>query len=255
MTKDDKSAEDIFGDVEVKEDTEQVTEVNESGVMVPKITDPEWNAYVLTLFDESELVDGDTDNPKPMVAGLRRVAELILGRIVAAGPTQVFPATDKDHPGRATVVFNVVFEDGSSFSDVADSWEGNTNDDFVVFTTAIASTRAEARALRKALRLKSVSAEEVTSKDTASIARQATRVSESKKPTDGEVKDDSYMSSKQDSFINTLCDRAKVDRDKFTESFGLEPNDRVQKKIASEMIDKLNGYINGAEEVPTEILN
>ena len=61
--------------------------------------------------------------------------------------------------------------DGSTFCDVADSWEGNTDDMFCVYSTATAATRAEGRALRKALRLRVVAAEEVTKKDTAKIAQ------------------------------------------------------------------------------------
>jgi len=57
------------------------------------------------------------------------------------------------------------------YSEVADSWEGNTDDMFCAFAVAIASTRAEARALRKALKIKGVAAEELTKKDTAKIVR------------------------------------------------------------------------------------
>ena len=78
----------------------------------PDPTSPEWNDYVLGLFAENELYDG-----RPLCAGLRRVAELLLGRIVISRPTQVFPPTAGDTIGRATVIWEVVFEDGSIFSD------------------------------------------------------------------------------------------------------------------------------------------
>ena len=139
----------------------------------PNPTDVEWNDYVLSLFDEKELYDG-----RPLCAGLRRVAELLLGRMVISRPTQVFPPTEGDSIGRATVIWEVVFEDGSVFSDVADCWEGNTDDTFCVFNTATAATRAEGRALRKALRLKTVAAEEMTKKNTASIVRSISQTKE-----------------------------------------------------------------------------
>lgn len=118
---------------------------------VPPITSIEWNDYVMSKFDEAELFDG-----MPLAAGLRRVAELLLGTIVYSGPTQVFPPKDDGSHGRATVVWKIEFANGVCFSDVADCWEGNTDDAFCAFAVATAATRAEARALRKALRLKAV---------------------------------------------------------------------------------------------------
>ena len=86
----------------------------------PDPTSPEWNSYVLSLFVDGELYEG-----RPLCAGLRRVAELLLGRIVSSRPTQVFAPQGGNEIGRATVIWEIVFEDGSLFSDVADCWEGN----------------------------------------------------------------------------------------------------------------------------------
>ena len=130
----------------------------------PSTTDPGWNDYVMSKFTEKELYDGN-----PLVNGLRRVAELVIGPIVYSGPTQVFPPQRDDHHGRATVVFTVEFENGMRYSEVADCWEGNTDDMFCAYAIATASTRAEGRALRKALRIRAVAAEEMTKKDTAKI--------------------------------------------------------------------------------------
>lgn len=160
------SNDDLFESVELE--TPSNTEVGTKDVVQPavSITDVEWNDYVLSNFNDNEMFDG-----RPLCAGLRRVAELLLGRIVVSRPTQIFPPTSGDEIGRATVVWEVVFEDGSIFSDVADAWEGNTDDTFCVFNTATAATRAEGRALRKALRIKTVAAEEMTTKDTAKVAK------------------------------------------------------------------------------------
>ena len=51
----------------------------------PSTTDPGWNDYVMSKFTEKELYDGN-----PLVNGLRRVAELVIGPIVYSGPTQDF---------------------------------------------------------------------------------------------------------------------------------------------------------------------
>ena len=127
------------------------------------------------------------------------MAELVIGPIVYSGPTQVFPPQRDDHHGRATVVFTVEFENGMRYSEVADCWEGNTDDMFCAYAIATASTRAEGRALRKALRIRAVAAEEMTKKDTAKIVRE---LSSKKDTSDGGYDDSSRMSDAQYNFID-----------------------------------------------------
>jgi hypothetical protein len=202
----------------------------------PSPTDIEWNDYVLGLFDENELYDG-----RPLCAGLRRVAELLLGRIVSSRPTQVFPPTEGDSIGRATVIWEVVFEDGSLFSDVADCWEGNTDDTFCVFNTATAATRAEGRALRKALRIKTVAAEEMTKKNTASIVRSISQAKEMAN-TDGEYNDSSRITDPQARFVDGKCKQLNIDVEVFfKEIFNADVKRKVTKSQASDAIRLLGG--------------
>ena len=149
---------------------------------IPNYLLPTWTDEVMLLFANDELIDGN-----PTVAGLRRVAEIVIGPIISSRPTQVFPVNG-DGPGRATVSYTVTFHDHSSpmgvleFGDVADVWIGNSDPLFVGFAVAAAATRAEGRALRKALKLKKVAAEELTKVDDpqdwmlASIAELGARV-------------------------------------------------------------------------------
>lgn len=138
-------------------------------VVVPDYLSPEWDSYVMGHFAPYELVDG-----YPNTAGLRRVAELLLGPIIESGPIQVFPV-EGNGAGRATVVFSVTFKwsmDGGDkriYSEVADVWHANTDLLFAAFAVATASTRAEGRALRKALKLRKCSAEELTKQDVSKI--------------------------------------------------------------------------------------
>ena len=214
----------------------------------PNITSPEWNDYVLDLFDNSELFDG-----RPTCAGLRRVAELVLGQIVSSRPTQVFPPTDGDTIGRATVVWEVVFRDGSVFSDVADCWEGNTDDTFCVFNTATAATRAEGRALRKALRLRTVAAEEVTNKNTASIVRSISQT-KNMDTTSGEYEDSDRMTDAQSNFVNGKCKQLNIDVTKmFQEVFSVSVKRKITKRQASLAIEKLNDYQRGVVTMPDDI--
>jgi hypothetical protein len=213
----------------------------------PSMLSKEWHNYAMTLFDEGELVDGH-----PLVAGLRRVSELVLGRIVFSGPTQVFPVQRDDHHGRATVVFTVKFENGSTYSEVADSWEGNTDDMFCAYAVAIASTRAEARALRKALKIKGVAAEELTKKDTAKIVRE---ISNSTATSDGDFDNQSRMSDAQLNFIDIKCKQLNVDGAKLLkDEFNSTLDKKITKKIASDVIDKLNDFQRDKTAIPEGLI-
>ncbi len=61
-------------------DTRVKNVVQEAGS--PSPTSPDWNEYVLGLFEPTEMYDG-----RPLCHGLRRVAELLMGRIVSSRPT------------------------------------------------------------------------------------------------------------------------------------------------------------------------
>jgi hypothetical protein len=239
--------ENLFDDVELA--TPSNTKVGTKDVIqsdMPSMLSPEWHDYAMTLFQPSEMVDGH-----PLVAGLRRVAEVVLGPIVFSGPTQVFPVQRDDHHGRATVVFTVEFANGMRYAEVADSWEGNTDDMFCAFAVAIASTRAEARALRKALKIKGVAAEELTKKDTAKIVRD---ISTTKQASEGEYDDTSRMSDAQYNFIDVKCKQLNIDGKKLFSKFNADSGKKVSKKVASEIIDELNNFQRDKSSIPEDIL-
>ncbi len=212
----------------------------------PSMLSPEWHDYAMTLFEESEMVDGH-----PLVAGLRRVSELVLGPIVFSGPTQVFPVQRDDHHGRATVVFSVRFANGMEYSEVADSWEGNTDDMFCAYAVAIASTRAEARALRKALKIRGVAAEELTKKDTAKIVRD---ISNNKKSSEGEYNEQDRMSDAQYNFIDIKCKQLNINGEQLFKQHNADHKKKVSKRIASDIIDVLNDYQRDKNTIPESIL-
>lgn len=221
-------------------------------VDLPEYGSKEWNDYIMGLFDPSELIDGN-----PSCAGLRRVAERELGEIMFSGPTQVFPATDNNGPGRATVVFEVVFNwrnsgQSKTFREVADCWHGNTDDLFCAHPVATASTRAEGRALRKALKVRCLAAEELTrNKDVAAIVRQS--ISHDK-PVTGEISDKDKISQAQINFVNTLCKKLNIDAVKHLNSGALKYKNvmDISKKDAIDLLAQLNKYQNGEAQCPPE---
>jgi hypothetical protein len=242
--------DDLFDGMAVEElETPSNTDTSVKDVVngdVPNMLSPEWHEYAMTLFTEDEMMNGH-----PLVTGLRRVAELVLGPMVFSGPTWVKPTERDDHHGRATVVFTVEFANGVKCAEVADSWEGNTDDMFCAFAVAIASTRAEARALRKVLKIKGVAAEELTKKDTAKIVRD---LSQQKSSTGGEYEDQGRMSDAQYNFIDVKCKQLNVDgRKLFKDVFKVDNNRKISKKVASDIIDVLNDYQQNKSTIPSEL--
>ena len=186
---------------------------------------------------------------------MRRVAEELLGTIVSSRPAQVWPATDSDCPGRATVVFEIIIDWMDSgqlktFADVADVWHGNTDDLFCAHPVATASTRAEGRALRKALKVKCLAAEELAKKDIASIVRQTVQ-----KPTDGEWRENDPISNPQINFIDAKCKQLDIDVMAFINSGenSYESVQDVSKETASKMLGLLNEYQTKNKSIPKEV--
>ncbi len=213
----------------------------------PSMLSPEWHDYAMTLFEENELVNGH-----PLVAGLRRVCELVLGPMTFSGPTWVKPTDRDDHHGRATVIFTVEFANGIRCAEVADSWEGNTDDTFCAFAVAIASTRAEARALRKVLKIRGVAAEELTKKDTAKIVRD---ISKQKSSSSGDYDGQGRMSDAQYNFIDVKCKQLNVNGGKlFKDIFKVDQKRKISKIVASDIIDRLNEYQRDKGSIPSEIV-
>ena len=216
----------------------------------PAIGSDDWHEYVMSHFKSNELIDGN-----PTCAGLRRVAEILLGEIVFSGPTQIFPATDPNGPGRATVVFTVEFNwmnsgMSKSFAEVADVWHGNTDDLFCAHPVATASTRAEGRALRKALKVRVLAAEELAKKDIVNVVQQSISTS-------GEYNPDDRISPQQITFIDNKCKQLDINVIEFI-NIGAENyrsiND-VKRESGKKMIRVLNEYQNQTTTIPEQVLS
>ena len=234
-------------------DTDEEEEKEEVETTMPAYGSREWNDYIMGKFESHELIDGN-----PICAGLRRVVEDVLGSIVSSRPIQVWPSTDVNGPGRATVVFEVVInwmDSGElrTFAEVADVWHGNTDDLFCAHPVATASTRAEGRALRKALKVKCLAAEELAKKDIVSIVRQSVNAD---KELDGGWKEEDVISLPQTNFIDAKCKQLDINVTKFinagSDNYG--SINEVSKKTASKMLSALNEYQTKKKNIPEKIL-
>ncbi len=242
---------------DISAETEKVNEeyeFNPESHEVPEMSDPKWHSYVMSHF----LVD-ELDNGAPKVEGLRRVTQQLIGRIVSSGPVQVFPSTDSIGPGRATVVYQVeILPVGGTlltFREVADSCAGNTDPEFVKYPVAIASTRAEARALRKALQIKVVSADEMVN---TSVPDEITNNSVNKmvqEETGNDLNEYELITDSQIKVVGALCERLGIDVSKFINSGEktYESIERVPKATAARMIKKLSLFQKDMNEIPVAI--
>lgn len=172
-----KESEEMFDNAQVVEEHNEtlVLGTHQTGVeteqpescekVVPSISSPAWQDYVLSHLQENEKIKGH-----PKADSLRRLTELLLGPIVNID-TQVPQCPDQNNNYRATVIVSIDVETTNSLdynglmiraSGAADVFPGNTEQLFAKFPVATAETRAEGRAYRKLLRLVNiVTAEEL----------------------------------------------------------------------------------------------
>lgn len=141
----------------------------------PSMDSKDWADWIMGQFEQDEL-----NNGLPNVAGLRRVAQRFLGPIVrSVGKLEQAPSVlsskvvvnDKTvhfHPAVSSYEIDFLWmrEDERkgrivTYGDVGSCWEGNCDSPLIArFLPETATTRSEARCLRKALGLKAIAAEE-----------------------------------------------------------------------------------------------
>ena len=220
----------------------------------PKYKSKEWHDFVMGHFDESELIEG---NPK--CAGLRRVAELLLGDIVDSRPTNVIFTPSDSGPGQATVVYNIVFENWRNsgqvrvFGEVAEVWHGNTDDPYSAYPAATAATRAEGRALRKALGVNCLAAEELTrKKDVTAIMQNIVKV---EAPAIPEISDRDRITPAQINFLDKKCGEMNINAlTLIKQNTNKDSINDVGKKEASELLNLINEYQNNGKKCPENLM-
>lgn len=133
--------------------------------------DVEWTDHVLGFLNDDEKIAGN-----PTTDGLRRIFEKVLNCRLIGSTSTVSQSPSIDNERRATVVHSLTYRlnpqspdpegintlttDGS-----ADVYWGNCDKIYRNHPVAVAETRAEGRALRRALKLRKVVAAEEIAKD------------------------------------------------------------------------------------------
>ncbi len=158
--------DDLMGSHEVEivsdETNIETQEVVKELMDKPDKTDFEWHDYVMQQFHDEELMNG-----YPKVNGLRRLVEKFIGPIITTG-VEIEQTPCPDNQERASVVYSATVLDNDdnngpiTYTDAADCFQGNALPEYGKHPVALATTRAEARVLRKLLKLRTIAAEEQT---------------------------------------------------------------------------------------------
>lgn len=220
---------------------------SEKEVVVPKISDLEWTDYVLGLLSEDEKISGN-----PTTDGLRRIFEIALKCKLMSSTSNVVQSPSPDNEKRATVVHSLTYclnpevndPNGlniQSIDGAADVYWGNCDKVYRNHPVAVAETRAEGRALRRALRLRKVVAAEELAKDIEDHPDQNTV---------------NKISNQQINFIDVLSQRLNINVHKLLEqnSISAENIYVLTHDSAVDIIRLLSKYQQNMDTIPSAIL-
>lgn len=242
-----------FGGYEIEQDV-LTGDITGERISLPKRGTPEWNEHVLNLFLPDEFVDYPVDGGSKTIKavkceGLRRVAELVYTVLESFPDEQGVHYPDYTihnsgdlaklkNPPLAWVKYKIVIDDNEGnvrkYGGCADVNVNNTDPKFLPFALTTAETKAEARALRKALGIKIYAVEELTSGDTAASVSAITTADWSKGP----------ITDIQKKGIKNLADKLKIDVFKLINCQFDGPKEKqrvffVEDKIRNESLDDL----------------
>jgi len=202
----------------------------------PKMGEEGWTDYVLSLLRKDEMQDGN-----PTLFGLRRIAQQLISPIVECR-TLVKQIPNPTNNFTATVVVEVTFcvtkyKSVQIWSGAADVSKANCMEEYAKHPTATAESRAEGRALRKALGIN------VHTVDEVGIS-----------PVD--VNDDGLISANQVSSIDMMATtRLNISVLALLSSLGISDRatDELTVKEGIQVLGALQEFFNNPESIPEEI--
>lgn len=227
--------------------SKKIIEEKAVGKSIPEYADENWGGYVLSLLTPDELLNG-----LPKANGLRRVLNYVFDVISSSSKEIILKESNE-------VLINWVIEflprkqicfDPSSHTlpvktvtGFASASYDNVKPPFNKYLAAVADTRAEARAMRKALLLNCIAAEE------------AEEHLEESATTD-------LISDNQKTIAKTMSDRLKVNLEKTIAYYSVEITGKEGAKLdslsrveANKVLAVLNKFqANTKTPIPQEIL-
>ena len=231
-----------------KKDIENVEQIKQSDdiIKIPSINDIDWTEYVLGLLSDDEKIKGN-----PTTDGLRRIFEIALNCSVIGADSEVVQAPSPDNEKRATVTHKLTFvlndvsvpEESKyrSVSGAADVYWGNCDKIYRNHPVAVAETRAEGRALRRALKLRKVIAAEEMAEE-IDDHHDANSVNK--------------ITNNQINFIDVIAQRINIDVKKLLQSNNLDHENlyNLHHEDAVNIIRLLSRYQQSVSDIPENIL-
>lgn len=234
---------------ENKEMTEEkileIAEAPQTKTVTPN--DLDWTDHVLGLLSEDEKISGN-----PTTDGLRRIFEKALNCRVLASVSDVIQTPEPNNEKRATVVHSITYflNEGArdqpelntvTINGAADVFWGNCDKIYRNYPVAVAETRAEGRALRRALKLRKVVAAEELAKDVEDHPDQ-----------DSVTK----ITNNQINFIDVMAKRLNINVSKLLESNALESKNiyALSHEDAVTVIRLLSKHQQNIIEIPDDLL-
>ncbi len=212
--------------------TKAILNTNAELEVTPKMGDEGWTDYVLSLLRKNEMQDGN-----PTLFGLRRIAQKLLSNIVECR-TDIKQIPNPGNNYTATVVVSVKFSYGSTWYGAADVSSLNCMEEYAKHPTATAESRAEGRALRKALGINVHTVDEV-----------------GLDPVD--THDNSPASTNQMSAINSTLGRLNIYTSRLLALLKINKDsvESLSVKEGIQVLSKLQEFLNNPESIPGEITN
>ena len=229
----------------IEEKVLETTEPQEVKAVTPN--DLDWTDHVLGLLSEDEKISGN-----PTTDGLRRIFEKALNCRVLASVSNVVQTPEPNNEKRATVVHSITyFLNGGArdqpelntvtINGAADVFWGNCDKIYRNYPVAVAETRAEGRALRRALKLRKVVAAEEIAAEVDDHPDQNTV---------------SKISNNQINFIDVMSKRLNINVSKLLETGNLDKNNvyGLNHEDAIGIIRQLSKYQQDMSGISEELL-
>lgn len=207
--------------------------------------DIEWTDHVLGLLNDDEKIMGN-----PTTDGLRRIFESVMSCAVISADSSVVQSPSIENEKRATVVHSLTYVLTAqdipeeikyrTVSGAADVYWGNCDKIYRNHPVAVAETRAEGRALRRALKLrKVVAAEELTKEAEDDI--NGTNINK--------------INNNQINFIDLIAKRLDIDVSKLLKTMSLDSGTiySIDYDKAAEIAKTLTSYQQDMTNIPLEI--
>jgi hypothetical protein len=229
----------------IEEKVLETTEPQQTKAVTPN--DLDWTDHVLGLLSEDEKISGN-----PTTDGLRRIFEKALNCRVLASVSNVVQTPEPNNEKRATVVHSITyFLNGGArdqpelntvtINGAADVFWGNCDKIYRNYPVAVAETRAEGRALRRALKLRKVVAAEEIAAEVDDHPDQNTV---------------SKISNNQINFIDVMSKRLNINVSKLLETGNLDKNNvyGLNHEDAIGIIRQLSKYQQDMSGISEELL-